>query len=47
MIFRFLENENEMVKKVKKHHPNEKASPEYHPNILKIFEETPMFFNKL
>ena len=36
MIFRFLENENEMVKKVKKASPDWKASPEYHPNFLKI-----------
>ena len=33
MIFRFLENENEMVKKVKKASPEWKASPEYHPNF--------------
>ena len=36
MIFRFLENENEMVKKVKKASADWKASPEYHPNFLKI-----------
>ena len=36
MIFIFLENENEMIKKIEKASPKWKASPEYHPNFLKI-----------
>ena len=36
MIFIFLENENENGQMVKKASPKWKASPEYHPNFLKI-----------
>ena len=36
MIFIFLENENENGQNGQKASPEWKASPEYHPNFLKI-----------
>ena len=36
LIFIFLENENEIGQIDQKASPDWKASPEYHPNFLKI-----------